>query len=82
MRAWGRARPGVEDPIHKYIYLTGLPDRNEVLFFRLLHEHIGEMMPIVCTPVVGDACQGFSHLYRRARGTHVTLTCPPESSWE
>ncbi len=59
--------------IGKHVYLAALHDRNEVLFFRLLHEHIDEMMPIVYTPVVGEACQRFSHLYRRARGLYVTL---------
>jgi len=61
------------DGVGKYVYLAALHDRNEVLFFRLLHEHIDEMMPIVYTPVVGEACQRFSHLYRRARGLYVTL---------
>lgn len=61
------------DPLRRYIYLAALHDRNEVLFYRLLHEHIDEMMPIVYTPVVGEACQRFSHLYRRARGVYVTL---------
>jgi len=60
-------------PIAKYVYLAGLHDRNEVLFFRLLHEHLEEMVPIVYTPVVGDVCRRFSHLYRRARGAYVTL---------
>jgi malate dehydrogenase (oxaloacetate-decarboxylating) len=62
-----------QGPLAKHIYLAGLHDRNEVLFYRLLHEHIDEMMPIVYTPVVGEACQRFSHLYRRARGVYVTL---------
>ncbi len=61
-----------EGPLAKYVYLAALHDRNEVLFFRLLHEHIEEVMPIVYTPVVGEACQRFSHLYRRARGVYVT----------
>ncbi len=61
------------EPIQKHVYLVGLHDRNETLFFRLLHEHVDEMMPIVYTPVVGEACQRFSHLYRRPRGVHVTL---------
>jgi len=65
-----RAAP---DPIAKHVFLAALHDRNEVLFFRLLHEHVDEMMPIVYTPVVGEACQRFSHLYRRARGLYVTL---------
>ena len=58
--------------LERFIYLTSLHDRNETLFYRLVLEHIDEMMPIVYTPVVGQACQEFSHIYRRGRGIYVS----------
>lgn len=66
-----RAHP---TPLAKYVHLATLQDRNEVLFFRLLQEHIEEFMPVVYTPTVGEACQRFSHIYRQSRGIFVDWT--------
>jgi len=60
-----------ESEIDKHVYLRDLQDENETLFYRLLLDHVEEMMPLVYTPVVGLACQEFSHIYRRARGVFV-----------
>ncbi len=57
--------------MQQHIYLRDLQDRNEVLFYRLMGDHIAEMMPLIYTPVVGDACEHFSRIYRRPRGLFV-----------
>lgn len=61
------------DDLSKYIYLIGLLDRNEKLFYRLLAEDVGKMMPLVYTPTVGLACQKFGLVYRRPRGLFISI---------
>ena len=60
----------------KNVFLSALHDRNEVLFFRLLGDHLPEMLPIVYTPTVGEAIQRYSHEYRRPRGVYLSIEEP------
>ena len=57
--------------IDKHIYLRNIQDTNETVYYRLLADHLEEMLPIIYTPTVGDACQRFSKIYRRKRGLFI-----------
>ncbi len=61
-----------ESDMDKHIYLRNIQDTNETLFYRLVQNHITEMMPIIYTPTVGAACENFSNIYRRGRGLFVS----------
>ncbi|WP_180169559.1 NAD-dependent malic enzyme [Acinetobacter sp. YH12021] len=60
------------DAINKHIYLRNIQDTNETLFYHLIEQHLSEMMPIIYTPTVGEACQRFSDIYRRHRGIFIS----------
>ncbi|ALH94650.1 NAD-dependent malic enzyme [Acinetobacter equi] len=60
------------DAINKHIYLRNIQDTNETLFYHLIEDHLSEMMPIIYTPTVGEACQRFSDIYRRHRGIFIS----------
>jgi malate dehydrogenase (oxaloacetate-decarboxylating) len=60
------------DDMERHIYLRALQDNNEVLFYRLLLNHIEEMLPLVYTPTVAQGCMYFSHIYRRPRGLFIS----------
>jgi malate dehydrogenase (oxaloacetate-decarboxylating) len=64
------------DDLGKNVYLANLRDRNEVLFYRLLAEHLEEMLPIVYTPTIGQAIERFSHEFRRPRGVYLSVDHP------
>ena len=60
------------DDLERYIYLMGLLDRSEPLFYKLLCQNLEEMVPIVYTPTVGQACLELSHITRRYRGIYIS----------
>ena len=58
----------------RHINLRALQDTNEILYHRLLSEHVEEMLPIIYTPTVGSACERFSEIYRRPRGLFISYS--------
>jgi malate dehydrogenase (oxaloacetate-decarboxylating) len=76
-RAYDQYREQPDD-LAKNVNLTALHDRNEVLFYRLVTDHLAEMLPIVYTPTVGAAIARYSHEYRRPRGVYLSVDAPED----
>lgn len=65
---------GFRTDLNKHIYLRAIHDKNETLFFKLVQAHLTEMLPIIYTPTVGDACEKFSDIYRSKRGLFISYS--------
>ena len=71
-----RQYSGYESDIEKYVYLDQLHNRNEVFYYRLLTDHLVEMLPIVYDPTVGEAIKKWSRDYRRSRAVYLDVNHP------
>ncbi|MGP5209553.1 MULTISPECIES: NAD-dependent malic enzyme [Psychrobacter] len=71
LRAYHQLRSFNND-MDKHIYLRNIQDTNETLFHHLVEQHIEEVMPLIYTPTVGQACEKFSQIYRRKRGLFIS----------
>ena len=76
-RAWQQLQAQGDD-LAKNVYMEQLHDRNEVLYYRVLLDHLAELLPVVYDPTVGDAIERYSHEYRRPRGIYLSIDRPDD----
>ncbi|WPU66561.1 NAD-dependent malic enzyme [Peredibacter starrii] len=62
----------LKEDLERHIFLRNLQDTNETLFYHFVKKHLAEMLPIIYTPTVGEACQHFSNIYRASRGIFIS----------
>jgi malate dehydrogenase (oxaloacetate-decarboxylating) len=77
MRAYQQMHRQGND-LAKNVYMEQLHDRNEVLYYRVLADHLTELLPVVYDPVIGDAIEAYSHEYRRPRGLYLSIDRPDD----
>jgi malate dehydrogenase (oxaloacetate-decarboxylating) len=76
-RVWEQLRMQPSD-LAKNVYMEQLHDRNEVLYYKVLLDHLAELLPVVYDPTVGDAIERYSHEYRRPRGIYLSIDRPDD----
>jgi malate dehydrogenase (oxaloacetate-decarboxylating) len=77
MRSWQQLQAQGDD-LAKNVYMEQLHDRNEVLYYRVLLDHLAELLPVVYDPTVGDAIERYSHEFRRPRGIYLSIDRPDD----
>jgi malate dehydrogenase (oxaloacetate-decarboxylating) len=76
-RTWQQLQAQGDD-LAKNVYMEGLHDRNEVLYYKVLLDHLAELLPVVYDPTVGDAIERYSHEFRRPRGIYLSINRPDD----